>query len=214
MTVAGSERREGGAEAQARRLRVLVVDDHDVVHWGFRVLLGEQPWVERCLAARTSAEALALAQKLRPDVALIDLFLAGESGAELCQAIRQASPETRVLLISGAGRMAPAAARAAGASGFISKESDAREVVAAVRAVASGMTMFAPTADQPEPMLTEREREVLELIAAGSTNREIAEALYLSPYTVKEHTSVLYRKLHARNRAEAVRQAQRIGLLG
>jgi two-component system response regulator DesR len=76
------------------------------------------------------------------------------------------------------------------------------------------MTMFAPKTEQPEPLLTEREREVLELIAAGSTNREIAEKLYLSPHTVKEHTSVLYRKLHARNRAEAVRRAQRVGLLG
>jgi two-component system response regulator DesR len=193
---------------------VLVVDDHDVVHWGFRVLLAEQPWVERCLAARSGAEALSLVQRLRPDVALVDLFLAGESGAELCHSIREASPETRVLLISGAGRMAPAAARAAGASGFISKESDAREVVAAVRAVGRGMTMFAPKTEQPEPLLTEREREVLELIAAGSTNREIAEKLYLSPYTVKEHTSALYRKLGARNRAGAVLRAQRIGLLG
>jgi DNA-binding NarL/FixJ family response regulator len=214
MTAAGTERSRTGPATQERRLRVLVVDDHDVVHWGFRVLLAEQPWVERCLAARTSAEALELAQRLRPDVALVDLFLAGESGADLCQAIRRASPQTRVLLISGAGRMAPAAARAAGASGFISKESDAREVVAAVRAVASGMTTFAPKTDQPEPMLTEREREVLALIASGSTNREIADKLYLSPYTVKEHTSALYRKLHARNRAEAVQRAQRIGLLG
>jgi two-component system response regulator DesR len=196
-----------------RRLRVLVVDDHDVVHWGFRVLLAEQPWVERCLAARTGAEALALTRALSPHVALVDLFLVGESGAELCEAIRAESPETRVLLISGAGRMAPAAARAAGASGFISKDWDAREVVAAVKMVGFGMTMFAPKAEQPVPLLTEREREVLDLIAAGSTNREIAEELYLSPHTVKEHTSALYRKLHARNRAEAVQRAQRIGLL-
>jgi two-component system response regulator DesR len=193
---------------------VLVVDDHDVVHWRFRVLLAEQPWVERCVAARTGAEALELTRATRPDVALVDLFLASESGAELCQAIREASPRTRVLLISGAGRMAPAAARAAGASGFISKEWDAREVVAAVRMVGFGMTMFAPKSDQPEPLLTEREREVLDLIAAGSTNREIAEQLFLSPDTVKEHASALYRKLHARNRAEAVQRAQRIGLLG
>jgi DNA-binding NarL/FixJ family response regulator len=200
--------------APGHRLRVLVVDDHDVVHWGFRVLLAEQPWVERCLAARTGVEAMALTRALRPDVALVDLFLAGESGAELCKSIRAASPQTRVLLISGAGRMAPAAARAAGASGFISKDWEAREVVAAVRMVASGMTMFERKADQPEPLLTEREREVLGLIAGGSTNREIAEQLYLSPHTIKEHTSALYRKLGARNRAEAVQRAQRIGLLG
>jgi two-component system response regulator DesR len=196
-----------------RRLRVLVVDDHDVVHWGFRVLLGEQPWVERCLAARTGAEALALLPSLRPDVALVDLFLAGESGADVCDSIRKASPPTRVLLISGAGRMSPAAARAAGASGFVSKDWEAREVARAVRMVGSGMTVFEPTAEQPAPMLSEREREVLDLIAAGSTNREIAEQLFLSPHTVKEHTSAVYRKLQARNRAEAVQRAQRIGLL-
>ena len=196
-----------------RKLRVLVVDDHDVVHWGFRVLLVEQPWVERCLAARTGAEALELVRVFEPHVALVDLFLAGESGAELCDSIRKASPSTRVLLISGAGRMSPAAARAAGASGFVSKDLEAGEIAAAVRMVGLGMTMFSPKADQPAPLLSEREREVLDLIAAGSTNREIAERLYLSPHTVKEHTSSLYRKLRARNRAEAVQRAQRIGLL-
>jgi two-component system response regulator DesR len=196
------------------RLRVLVVDDHDVVHWGFRVLLADQPWVERCLAARTAEEALALTRTFKPHVALIDLFLGDDYGADLSRAVRDASPSTRVLLISGAGRMAPAAARLAGASGFISKDSDAREVVAAVRTVSSGMTTFAPKSDQPEPVLSEREREVLGLIAAGSTNKEIAQRLFLSPYTVKEHTSAVYRKLGARNRADAVQRAQRIGLLG
>ena len=200
--------------AVERRLRVLVVDDHDVVHWGFRVLLGEQPWVERCVAARTGAEALEALTTFKADVALVDLFLVGESGADVCDSIRKASPATRVLLISGAGRMAPAAARAAGASGFVSKDWEAREVARAVRMVGLGMTMFAPKSEQPAPLLTEREHEVLDLIAAGSTNREIAERLYLSPHTVKEHTSVLYRKLQARNRAEAVQRAQRIGLLG
>jgi DNA-binding NarL/FixJ family response regulator len=196
-----------------RKLRVLVVDDHDVVHWGFRLLLGEQPWVERCLAARTGAEAVGLVQTFEPHVALVDLFLSGESGAELCESIRRTSPATRVLLISGAGRMSPAAARAAGASGFVSKDWEAADIARAVRMVGLGMTMFPPKADQPAPLLTEREREVLDLIAAGSTNREIAQRLYLSPHTVKEHTSMLYRKLHARNRAEAVQLAQRIGLL-
>jgi two-component system response regulator DesR len=201
-------------KAAERRLRVLVVDDHDVVHWGFRVLLGEQPWVERCLAAKTGAEALELLATYKADVALVDLFLVGESGADVCDSIRKASPSTRVLLISGAGRMSPAAARAAGASGFVSKDLEAREVAHAVRMVGLGMTMFAPKSEQPAPLLSEREHEVLGLIAAGSTNREIAERLFLSPHTVKEHTSALYRKLQARNRAEAVQRAQRVGLLG
>jgi DNA-binding NarL/FixJ family response regulator len=214
VSAATSSRGQAGVRRVTRRLRVLVVDDHDVVHWGFRVLFSEQPWVDRCLAARTGEEALALTRSFEPDVALVDLFLTGESGAELCRSLRELSPRTRVLLISGAGRMSPAAARAAGASGFISKDSPAREVVAAVRAVARGGTTFPRKAEQPEPMLTEREREVLDLIAGGATNREIAEQLYLSPHTVKEHTSVLYRKLGARNRADAVQRAQRVGLLG
>ena len=201
------------ADVKQRRLRVLVVDDHDVVQWGFRVLLGEQPWVERCLAARTGAEALELVKRFHPHVALVDLFLSDESGADVCESIRAASPSTRVLLISGSGRMSPAAARAAGASGFVSKDLEARDVVAAVHMVGLGMTQFSPKSDQPAPLLSEREREVLEMIAAGSTNREIAEHLYLSPHTVKEHTSALYRKLRARNRAEAVQRAQRMGLM-
>ena len=194
-------------------MRVLVVDDHDVVHWGFRVLLGQQPWVERCLAARTGAEALELARRWEPHVALVDLFLAGESGTDVCAAIVRQSPGTRVLLISGAGRMSPAAARAAGASGFVSKDLDAAEVARAVRMVGQGMTLFPPKAEQPAPLLSEREREVLELIGAGSTNREIAQRLYLSPHTVKEHTSAVFRKLEVRNRTEAVQRAQRLGLL-
>ena len=197
-----------------RRLRVLVVDDHDVVHWGFRQLLGEQTWVERCLAARNATEALELIQRYRPHVALVDLFLGHESGADLCETIRAQSPETRVLLISGAGRISPQAARAAGASGFVSKDWGAHDVAMAVRMVGLGMTMFPPQADQPSTLLSAREQEVLRLIAGGSTNREIAAQLYLSPHTVKEHTSALYRKLKARNRAEAVQRAQRIGLLG
>lgn len=160
-----------------RRLRVLVVDDHDVVQWGFRVLLGEQPWVERCLAARTGAEALDLVARFRPHVALVDLFLSEESGADVCESIRAASPSTRVLLISGSGRMSPAAARAAGASGFVSKDLEARDVATAVRMVGLGMTQFSPKSDQPAQLLSEREREVLEMIAAGGTNREIAERL-------------------------------------
>lgn len=199
---------------EERRLRVLVVDDHDVVHWGFRQLLGEQPWVERCLAARNAGEALELTKRYRPHVALVDLFLGSESGADICESIRATSPETRVLLISGAGRISPQAAKAAGASGFVSKDWGAHDVAMAVRMVGLGMTMFPPQSEQPATLLSEREREVLALIATGSTNREIAAQLYLSPHTVKEHTSALYRKLKARNRAEAVQRAQRIGLLG
>jgi two-component system response regulator DesR len=204
--------REAGPAAE-RRLRVLVVDDHEVVHWGFRTMLGEQPWVERCLSARTGAEALALAERYEPDVALVDLFMGDESGADICERLRARSPGTRVLLISGAGRIMPNAAKAAGAAGFVSKDWPAADIAAAVRMVGLGMSVFRPHESPPGPALTDREREVLDLIARGSTNREIAGALFLSPHTVKEHTSSLYRKLRARNRAEAVQKAQRLGLL-
>jgi DNA-binding NarL/FixJ family response regulator len=194
------------------KLRVLVVDDHDVVQWGFRLLLERQSWVERCLAASSGAEAVDVCRRLHPEVALVDMLLGDESGAEVCEEIRKVSPGTRVLLISGAGVISPFVARSAGASGFISKDWSAVDVVKAVRMVSLGTEVFADHAALDSP-LSEREQEVLSLIATGSTNKEIAERLHLSPHTVKEHTSAIYRKLGVRNRAEATRQAQRLKIL-
>ncbi len=195
------------------RLRVLVVDDHEVVHWGFRMMLAQQPWVERCLSATTGREAVALVSRYRPHVALVDLFIGEESGAEVCEQLRAAEPATRVLLFSGAGEISPHAARAAGASGFAFKDWPARRIASAVRMVGLGRTVFEPH-DRPSTLgLSERERAVLELMASGSTNPEIAGELHLSRHTIKEHTSSLYRKLGVRNRTEAVQRAQRIGLL-
>jgi two-component system response regulator DesR len=198
--------------SEPRNLRVLVVDDHDVVQWGFRLLLERQSWVERCLAASSGAEAVDVCRRLHPEVALVDMLLGAESGAEVCEEIREASPATRVLLISGAGAVSANVARAAGASGFISKDWSAVDVVKAVRMVALGTEVFADAAPLDSP-LSEREQEVLSLIATGSTNKEIAGHLHLSPHTVKEHTSAIYRKLGVRNRAEAARQAQRLQIL-
>jgi DNA-binding NarL/FixJ family response regulator len=192
-------------------LRVLVVDDHDVVHWGFRLMLGQLPWVDRCLSARTGAEALAVCRRYEPHVALVDLFLGSESGPEVCERLRAEAPAPRVLLMSGAGGISPRAARAAGAVGFISKDWPAPEIAKLVRMVGDGQEAFRDTGEST-PTLTEREREILALIAQGATNREIAADLFLSPHTIKEHTSTLYRKLGARNRADAVQRAQRLGL--
>ena len=204
----------GALPAQRTRgLRVLIVDDHDVVQWGFRLMLGEQAWVERCLAARNGEEALALTARYEPHVALVDLFVGEESGAEICQGLRERFPATQVLLISGAGRISPAAARAVGASGFVPKEWPAEQIADAVRMVGNGMTVFRALEEPPANRLSEREQDVLDLIASGSTNPEIAEQLHLSPWTVKEYTGGLYRKLGVRNRAEAVQRAQRLGLL-
>jgi len=203
--------RAGVSDAE-RRLRILVVDDHDVVHWGFRLMLGQMPWVDRCLSARNGAEALAVCRRYEPHVALVDLFLGAESGPEICERLRAEAPAPRVLLMSGAGGISPRAARAAGAAGFISKDWPAPEIAQMVRMVGDGKEVFKEVASREAPALTERESEILELIAGGATNREIAQTLYLSPHTVKEHTSTLYRKLGARNRADAVQRAQRLGL--
>ena len=149
-----------------------MVDDHDVVQWGFRLLLERQSWVERCLAASTGAEAVQVCRKAQPEVALVDMLLGTESGAEVCEEIHQVSPGTRVLLISGAGIISPNVARTAGAAGFISKDWSAVDVVRAVRRVSQGHEVFAEAPlDSP---LSDREQEVLSLIATGSTNKEIA----------------------------------------
>jgi DNA-binding NarL/FixJ family response regulator len=200
-------------ERSPERLSVLVVDDHDVVHWGFRLMLTQQPWVERCLSAHSGREALALAVRYRPHVALVDLFIGEESGAEVCERLRAAQPSTRVLLFSGAGEISPHAARAAGASGFAYKDWPARRIAGAVRLVGLGGTVFERHERQGALGLSERERAVLELMASGATNPEIGEALHLSKHTVKEHSSAVYRKLGVRNRTEAVQRAQRLGLL-
>lgn len=198
-----------------RRLCVLVVDDHDVVHWGFRLMLGQQAWVERCVSARNAAEALELTRRYEPDVAVVDLFLGEESGAEICERLRVAWAGVRILLVSGAGRISPSAAKAAGASGFVSKDLPAVDIARAVRMVGLGHTVFPRQAESPGGAigLSSREREVLQLIGSGATNREIAGQLHLSPHTIKEHTSAVYRKLEVRNRAEAVQRAQRLGLI-
>jgi DNA-binding NarL/FixJ family response regulator len=195
------------------RLRVLVVDDHDVVHWGFRLMLSQQPWVERCLSAHAGPEALALVKRYRPHVALVDLFIGEESGADVCRQLIAAEPATRVLLFSGAGDISAPAARAAGASGFAYKDWPAARIAAAVRAVGQGRSVFERHAPPDALGLSGRERDVLELMASGATNPEIAERLHLSKHTVKEHTSAVYRKLGVRNRTEAVRRGQRLGLL-
>jgi DNA-binding NarL/FixJ family response regulator len=209
----------------SRRLSVLVVDDHDIVHWGMRLVLVQQDWVERCVPATTGDEAEDRARRYQPNVALVDLFVGDESGTDIARRVRAAHPSTRVLLISGAGRISATAARAAGAAGFVTKDRSAAEIVEAIRRIGAGEDVFdaPPSPVRPGAVanagrlvhqrLTGREHEVLQLVAAGLTNAEIAAELRLSPNTVKEHASSMFRKLGARNRADAVVRAQRLGVL-
>jgi two-component system response regulator DesR len=196
-----------------RKLRVLVVDDHDIVHWGLRLVLVQQEWVERCVPAVNGDEAEDRARRYEPHVALVDLFVGEESGTDIARRVLDAHPSTRVLLLSGAGRISATAARAAGAQGFVTKDRSAAEIVEAIRRIGSGREVFDAPAPTGGQRLTVREREVLELVADGLTNAEIAAQLQLSPNTVKEHASSMFRKLGARNRADAVQRAQRLGVL-
>ena len=192
---------------------MLVVDEQEIVHYGFRSLLTAQDWVERYISARNGEEAVELTRAHAPHVAMIDALVAGDSGGVLCERVRDACPRTRVLLMSRGSGISAQSARAAGAFGSVPKDWSGPDLAAAARMVALGMTVFAPDRDHPGTLLSERERQVLQLIAGGATNREIAEKLYLSPHTVKDHTSTLYRKVKAKNRADAIQRAQRLGLL-
>ena len=180
------------------------------------MMLERQPWIERSYSAHNGAEAVASANRHQIDLALVDLFLGAESGAEVCELLRAARPAVRVLLISGAGQISERAATACGASGFVSKDWRGSDIVRAVAMVATGKSVFEEEggAAEIDPGLSERERQVLRLVAAGATNREIAAELHLSPYTVKEYASTLYRKLEVRNRLEAVKRAEKLGLIG
>jgi DNA-binding NarL/FixJ family response regulator len=198
----------------ARPVDVLVVDDHQVVHWGLQIMLSRLSWVEEVFCARTADEAEAIARDRRPEIAVIDLFVGEDSGPKICERLHLACPGLRVLLISGAGHISPRAAAACGADGFVAKDARGVDILRAVRAVALGESAFSESLDPPgpSPALSEREREVLALLATGATNREIAQRLDLSPHTVKEYASSVYRKLEVRNRAEAVQRATTLGL--
>ena len=194
-----------------RRHRILIVDEHDIVQWGLRSLLGREPWVEQCRSALSGRASLEQARDFSPDIALVDLFVGGERGPDIAAALRRSFDELAIVYM-GRGHMTQRAIRAAGGRGFVSKAAAAEHFVAGVRA-ALDHEPIAVTADGGGTRLSAREQDVLRLMADGATNREIAAALFLAPDTVKQHTSAVYRKLGVRNRIEAVQQAQRLELL-
>lgn len=195
-----------------RTISVLVVHDHDVVRLGFRLLLGRLPWVVRCLAASNAEEAMTLWNRYEPHVAVVDLLVGMRAGSDLCVALRRARPHGRVLLMSSSDRMTRGAAVAVGACGFIPTGAPAAAIAKAVRLAGMGRIVSQPPPAQ-RALLSERQRDVLQLIAAGRTNQQIGSKLGLSANTVKGHTCALYRRLEVRNRAEAVRRGQQVGLL-
>ncbi len=196
------------------RLRLLVIDDEEVVTVGLRVLLCRHPWVERCLQATDGRSGLALVRRYNPHVAIVGLSLGDMSAVQLSERLRLASPSTHVLLMASTERLPSRTVAAARASGFISKHWSADEMIAAIRVGALGVQITNGGSPVGAGLLTAREEDVLAHIARGATNPEIARALDVSLHTVKQHASAAYRKLKARNRMEAVERARRIGLIG
>jgi two-component system response regulator DevR len=197
---------------------ILIVDDHALVRDGLRTLLDAQEGLRVVGDARTADEALALTRHLQPDVVVLDVRLPDRDGFEICAEIRGFSPDTRILMCSGlADGSALVQAARAGADGFVSKEADNAEVVDAVRRVANGAAVLGATTAEAMfghlrrqgpgvsklSALSEREREVLGLLAEGLTNKEIAERLFISEKTVRNHVSSILHKLDFRHRTEA-----------
>ena len=206
---------------------VVVVDDHAVVRSGLRLLLENQDDIEVVGEAGNAKDAIFRARALKPDVILLDVVMPGESGIDVLPQLKKESPETKVLVLSMQDD--PSYVReafAAGASGYVLKEAADEEVVAAVREVAGGGSYVHPAlgarlvaaeaaeraAAEADP-LSEREREVLRLLALGHTNQEIAERLYISVRTAESHRAHIMQKLRLTTRAELVRYALTHGLL-
>jgi len=208
-------------------IRVLVVDDHAVVRTGLRRILDAEPDIETVGEAPNAERAVFEAIEHRPDVVLMDVVMPGKSGIEGMPAVLQAVPATKVLVLSMQDD--PRYVREAfdaGASGYVLKEAVDAEVVAAVRAVAAGERYVHPAlgarliaADAEERKraeadpLSDREREVLRLLALGHTNQEIAKMLFISVRTAETHRAHIMQKLHLGSRAELVRYALAEGLV-
>jgi two-component system response regulator DevR len=199
-------------------VRVLLVDDHDVVREGLRSLLRRAPDIEVVGEAATAAAAVAEAQRLRPDVVVLDVRLPDGNGVEVCREIRAQRPDTRVLMLTSyADDEALFASIMAGAAGYLLKETRAAALLDAIHTAARGGSLLDPAMTErvferlrtasgrndPLAQLSEQERRILALIAEGKTNREIAQEVYLSEKTVKHYVSNILSKLQLARRSEA-----------
>lgn len=205
-------------------LRLLIAEDHALVRDGLRAWLETQPDFELVGEAADGLEAIRLGRGLRPDVALIDLLLPGADGVEVCRALSEASPDTRLVVLTSSEDEAPVIeAMKAGALGYLSKAMGAAELLQAVREVAAGETVLSTRAQaalarpmrsaRTAPLLSPRELEVLTLLAEGLSNGEIGRRLGIGESTVKTHVSNLLAKLEVSDRTQAAVQAWRQGLV-
>ncbi|MFE2500137.1 response regulator [Streptomyces scopuliridis] len=210
-----------------RAIRVLLVDDHQVVRRGLRTFLEIQDDIEVVGEASDGAEGIARAEELRPDVVLMDIKMPGTDGIEALRKLRELDNPARVLIVTSfTEQRTVVPALRAGASGYVYKDVDPEALAGAIRSVHAGHVLLQPEvagallAQEPGSgqgrgtSLTEREREVLSLIADGRSNREIARALVLSEKTVKTHVSNILMKLDLADRTQAALWAVRHGVTG
>jgi two-component system, NarL family, response regulator LiaR len=205
-------------------IRILIVDDHSVVRQGLQMFLGLDPELEVVGEAEDGAEAVRLAQQVKPDVVLMDLMMPVMDGVAATQKIRRELPDVEVIALTSVLEDASVVgAVRAGAIGYLLKDTRADELCRAIRAAAAGQVQLSPAAaarlmrevrapDNPEA-LTERETEVLRLIGRGKSNKEIATQLYIGETTVKSHVSNILMKLGVPSRTQAALFALRTGLV-
>jgi DNA-binding NarL/FixJ family response regulator len=207
-------------EPAAAILRLLVVDDHEVVRQGLVALLDRRETIQVVAEAGTVAEAVEQARRFEPDVVVMDVRLPDGSGIEACRDIRAELPHTRVVMLTSyPDEEAVLSAIIAGASGYLLKQIRARDLVAAIEAVGRGQSLLDPaitekvldrvrriaSSDQDDELagLTAQERRILLLVAEGKTNKEIAGEVFLSDKTVKNYVSSILSKLNLQRRGQA-----------
>jgi two-component system response regulator DevR len=212
-----------------RPLRVLIVDDHEVVREGLRSILNRREGINVVGEAGTVGTAVEEAARLRPDVVIMDVRLPDGSGVEACREIRQENPNAKVIMLTSyADDEAVFASILAGAAGYLLKQTRGQALAEAIEAVAQGGSLLDPAVTQkvlervrslggrrPDDSLaslSDQEQKILLLIAEGKTNKEIAEEIFLSDKTVKNYVSSILSKLNLRRRAEAAAFIARKGL--
>lgn len=212
------------ANPSPQPIRIVIADDHRVVRTGLKLLLEREEDFEVVAEAGTVVDALRYVRARRPEVAVLDINMSDGSSLPALPEFREGSPDTRIVILTMQEDAAFAReALRAGASGYVLKEAADDELVQAVPSTADGGTFLnpqlgariaaAPTQTGPPGDLTEREAEILKLIALGHTNGEIAQQLYLSVRTVESHRAHIQRKLRRTSRAELVRYALEHGLI-
>ncbi len=210
--------------------RILLADDHHVVRQGLRALLQSEPHFELVGEAGDGLEAVRLAERLKPDVLITDVMMPGLNGLEVARQVSKSLPRTRIIILSMYTNDAYVfEALKNGALGYVLKDSQAADLIQAVREVAAGRRYLSPplseralelymrqvesVPEDPYELLTDREREVLQLVAEGRTSAEIAERLFISPRTAEGHRANLMRKLNLQTQADLIRFAVKRGIV-